>query len=264
MPDPERLILDWSLISIGLALTHFLILYSEFHSDAQGYMLLAARKIWYFLTLAFGIEAVIGLFLFYVGTSKIPGCPKELLALLTGILVAAIPSGLERILLPEDSTADSLQKPLTKVLLKLNIIIRYKFAWAIGSRREQDVFDCQCPDAWGTGLPKRVVGRRLRIIYEIKKLDIAKRRKDPAFLRYDEGRSPWEKFYLLVRLMGRKSLRHFILNPPNSPGVGWDGRERRKKRGTRQDRRDDGPGDPASRSYDDAALAKRIRDGLED
>lgn len=247
-------------------LTHSLIIYRELHSDSQGYMWLAARKIWLFLVVVFSIEAVIGAFFFFVSLSRIPLCPRILMAILAGIMVAAIPTALELALLPDDAKdpIGKLQKPLTKLLLKFNLMIRYEFATAISNRREQDVFDCQSKNAWGLDLSATEVGRRIRIVYELRKRDLARRRRDPEFLRYDTGRNPWEKFYLLVRLVGRKRLRHDIKNPPPAPCLGWNGSERRKTKGTPADRGGDAAANSKLRCYDDLSLMERIRAGKDE
>src|SRR2546421_599009 len=147
---------DWRFVIIGclcvlggIILTHSLFLYSKFHTDYDGYMWRAVRKIWGFLLLFLLIEWVVGCFFFlpisYLGSSMYP-----FVAAVIGCVVAFAPSALELHLLPEEGvTVAKLQRPLTKMVLKLNLALRLQFAWAIESCRQQDLYDCQRANGWG-------------------------------------------------------------------------------------------------------------------
>jgi hypothetical protein len=260
-PDRLYIILDILALVSGIVLTHALFLYSQFYRESQGYMWRAARKLWAFVLLLFLIEAVVGGFFFYL-TRHLPSyisIPSQLWAAIIGIIVAAIPTTLENILLPkDDTTVQTLQRRLTRLLLKLNILLRYNFAWNIEYCREQDVFDCQ-HNGWGLNIPPRIVGRRIRMLYEFIKYRIAEERGDPTLLVYDVDRIPWTQFYILVRHVGRKKLREYIKNPVMYFD-NWDGRERRRKVGTRKDR-DESTSAPSrqGRRYDDPKLVERIK-----
>jgi hypothetical protein len=187
-----------------------------------------------------------------------------MLAFIIGIIVATIPTALEGIFLPKDTTIETLKRRFTRLLLKLNIALHYNYAWAIESCRQQDVYDCQEENSWGLNIKPQIVGRRLRIIYEFEKVRIAEKRKDSSFLRYDEGHTPWTKFYLLVRHLGRSRLRESIRHPPATHCPNWDGSERRKRRevGTKADRtNEEGAGNPRCRVYDDFELVNKIDSG---
>jgi hypothetical protein len=266
MFDWSPTILNSIFILLGIVLAHSLFLYSQFYKNSEGYMLRAARKLWFFLLTFFVIEWVIGAFFFFLaaGLPQYASVPLLIFGGIIGIIVAAIPTALEHVLLPKTgSTVETLGRPLTRLLLKLNIVLRYNFAWAIESCREEDAFDCQKPDGWGLNIPPKQVGRRIRMLYELSKIKIAESYKNPAFLQYDVGRNPWDQFYLLVRHVGRKRLREYIKNPLNSPCPNWDGRERRRRGGTKEDR-DNSIADNEpyrSRIYDDQDRIKRITDG---
>lgn len=254
MPDWKLVIAGCLCILGGIILTHSLFLYSQFYTDSEGYMWRAARKIWGFLLPFFLVEWIIGCFFFLPLTPFISYAMYPILAAVIGFVVAFAPSALEQRLLPkEGTTVAKLRRPLTRMVLKLNLALRHKFAWAIESRRQQDLYDCQHANGWGLRLSWKDIGRRLRMLYEVCKFDIAKDRGDCSLLRHDVDHYPWEKFYLLVRHVGRRRLRQYLRNPV-SPCDNWDGRERRKRIGTRSDRdssTDNKPG--LCRLYDDEA-----------
>lgn len=265
-PKPWEWLVELILILVGIVLTHVLILYSQFYKESQGYMLRAVFKIWPFLLMFLAIEWAIGAFFFNLSLALPPYAlvvPAPLLGVIIGIIVAVIPSALESIFLPnKGATVKTLKRPLTRVLLGLNIVLRYNYAWAIESCRQQDLFDCQQPDGWGLDIPPVEIGRRIRKLYEFCKFRIAEERQDPSFLRYDVGRTPWEKFFLLTRHLGRKRLRQYIKNPPAFHFPNWNGSERRRTVGTRADRDPSrNPDLSPSRRYDDPELTKSIAGG---
>lgn len=256
--------IDLVLIMAGIVLTHVLSLHSQFYRESQGYMLRAARRIWVFLLSFFMVEWAVGVLLFYLIVVLLQtSVPSFVVAFIIGIIVAAIPKILESILLPKKATTvKTLERPLTRLLLKLNVAPGYNFAWAIEYLREQDLFDCQQPYGWGLNVPPVEIGRRIRKLYEFCKYRIAEERHDPSLLYYDVGRTPWDQFYLLTRHVGRKLLRQYIINPVTFGPPDWDGRERRRKVGTRADRDPSKDPDPSrGRMYDDTELIKRIVSG---
>jgi hypothetical protein len=263
--DWEFEFVTWALLSIGLVSTHSLFLVSQFLTKSQGYMWRATRKIWTFLSLLFIVELIIAAVFFHLMGMVVSYStfPRYLLALVVGLLAASTPTALERIALPKKGTTVAmLKKPLARILLKYNLALRYQFAWAIESCRQQDLYDCQQPDGWRLGLSPTEISRRIRVFYEIAKDDIAKGRNDPSLLKYDVNRNSWEKFYLLVRHVGRKKLRHYISLPPQPPCPGWNGSERRRHDGTANDRKDTlEPEGSTHRSYDNLTPSKLKKKG---
>lgn len=248
-------------IAFGMILVHSLVLF-EFRRDAEGYLRLAARRLKGFLVTVFLIEWLIGTFFFVIFFlwDFLPYPVRLLSAVMVGMLSAFLPYALEGAFLGRNAPFIKLRRALIRLMRKLNLAVRYEFARAIAIYRERDVYDCQ-KNGWNTGLSPVVVGRRLRILYELSKEAIAMERKDPSFMYYDEGRNPWEKFYLLVRHLGRDELRRRIIDTPPSPGHDWDGRERRKRpqRGSRDDRADSDT-DSRQRCYDYPERMKRIKE----
>lgn len=239
----------------GIVLTHSLFLYVEFYRESRGYILRAIGKVWPYLFMFFTLEWIFGsLYLFltlnalkYSSISPLPFA--AVVGIVIGVIMAAIPIILETRILPKNGiTVEKLQSRLVRLVLKLNFVLRYNFAWAIESSRQQDVYDSQTTNAWGLDLTSKEIGRRLRILYELYKFEIAERRKDPSLLYFHDKNTPWAMFYVLVRHLGRKELREALRTPPPSPSPDWDGRERRRRRGTKADRTHSDS--PDFRSYD--------------
>lgn len=245
----------------GVVLTNSLFLYSQFYSESKGYIWRAAQRIRFYLRRFSAAEWIVGLLIFLAlrGLQR----PAPALAFVTGVGVAAVLLVVESILLPRAATARALRRPLTRRLLRLNATPRYNYARAIESCRQQDVFDCQKNNSWGLNIRPQTTGRRLRIVYEHEKVRIAARRRDSSFLHFDQGYTPWIKFYVLVKHLGRRRLRELIGRPVDPPGVGWDGSERRRREeGSRADRLDPGgAADAHSRVYDDPDFVRRVERG---
>lgn len=241
MPDWLFLIINLLSILAGIVLTHSLIIYSRFHSESAGYMWRAVRKIWLFLFVFVIIEWIIASFFFLLISVPVGFTffPLSILAAIVGILAAFAPTSLENIVLPQEGVSvKKLKKPLTKLLLTLHLTLRHEFAWAITSRRQQDVFDSQhSTNDWDFRIPKKDIERKLRMLYEQYKYDIAEDRDDPTLSRYDVDHYPWEKFYLLARHLGRERLRQCLRNPVDSPCPEWRGDERRRVSGSRLNRK---------------------------
>jgi hypothetical protein len=251
---------DWIVILAAIAGTHVSILATDFYGNTSGYGWRAARKLWGFFLTFVMVQWVIGILLFNAVISFVGGRPSFALvfAVVIGVIVASLPSILERSLLPEDGlTVRDLQRLGTRALLKLKLTPRHDFAWAIRYCLEQDVYDFQKAGGWGLGLTQQEIGRRLRKLYEVYKADISRARKDFSF-QYDAGRTQWEMGFLLVRHVGRKKLTE-ALKDPVAAQSGWAGNERRRAIGTEHDR-DETPGQDSeqSRSYDHDQTIDRL------
>jgi hypothetical protein len=265
MPHWLLQLIEFSLIGCsiagGIILVHALLLF-DFSRNAEGYLFLAARRLKSFLVTVLLVEWLIGAFLFAISFSFLWAYlpMRMLLAVMVGMLTASFPYALERAFLPKKAPSLKLQRFLIKLVFRLNLAVRYEFARAIAICREHDVFDCQSK-GWDLGISPKELGRRLRILYELKKVEIAMERGDASLLCFDEGRNPWEKFYLLVRHIGRDELRRRLMNELPSPCDGWDGRERRQMPGpgSTSDRKNQNPNSHRIRCYDHPELAERIR-----
>lgn len=248
-------------IAVGMLLIHLLVLF-DLRRNAEGYVLLAVRRLKSLLLTVLTVEWLIGIFLYLTSFvwAYFNYPLRLLLAIITGVVCASFPYALEQVLLPKSVRFLKLKRFLMDLAFRLNLTVKYEVSRAIAIYRERDVYDCQS-NGWNTGHSPSEVGRILRILYELKKEEIAMERGDPAFLYYDAGRNPWEKFYLLVRYLGRDELQRRIKNPPPTPGEGWDGRERRRlpKGGSKSDRVNPDPHPNRQRCYDNPELVGRIR-----
>jgi hypothetical protein len=239
MPPWMLLVANLLPILFGIIIAHSLFLTSQFFDDSGGYLWRAARKISAFLFWFLIVEWVLGSFSFLLIVTffTFSAFPLWLLGIVVGILTAVAPSALEVRFLPkEGATVEQIQKPLTRLLLKLRIALRYHFARAIETCRQQDLYDSQLEDDWIQGMTSKQLNRKLRILYEACKYDIALNRGDESFLKYDVDYFPQGKFYLLVKHLGRKKLRESLMRPIQIPGANWNGQERRKINGTKVNR----------------------------
>jgi hypothetical protein len=272
MSDWQIEVIRWALTVCGIAggmmLVHSLVFF-EFRREAEGYIQPALKRLRWFLLTVFIAEWLIGMFLFGallfltpLAWFNLPYPVMLLLAVMVGMLSASFPYALEGAFLGRSTSFLRLRRWLTRLMRWLNLAVREEFARAIAIYRERDVYDCQ-KDNWIPGVSAVEIGRRLRIIYERSKEAIAIERKDPGFLFYDEGRNPWEKYYLLVRFLGRDELIARLADPPPSPSADWDGRERRLRpvRGSKADRVKSDPDPDRQRCYDNPERLKRIRAG---
>jgi hypothetical protein len=180
-----------------------------------------------------------------------------------GLIVVVLPSSLERFL-DKRATTKFVSSALVQLLLRFNLLTGQTIKRAVQKLKEQDNYDCQnSKGRWNFGLPGSLVNRRLRVLYEVVKLDIACKRRQPELLQHDVNISPGQKFYLLVAHMGKKQLRIAIQEPPlpPPPGLDWDGKERRRQTGSKANRKPPESNPSYSRAYDSAELREKISRG---
>jgi hypothetical protein len=107
---------------------------------------------------------------------------------------------------------------------------------------------------WQFGVNAEEIGRRIRILYERNKREIANSLRKPSLLAFDVGIVPAQKFYLLIDFFGPKrlnsALREFSTSPTGPPTFGWDGKERRRSQVLGSH--------PMRRAVDDVQLCKLI------
>ncbi|HUP61545.1 MAG TPA: hypothetical protein VNA69_14120 [Thermoanaerobaculia bacterium] len=106
---------------------------------------------------------------------------------------------------------------------------------------------------WDFGVSAEEVGRRIRILYERNKREIANSLRKPGLLAFDAGIVPAQKFYLLIDFLGLRrlndALHKFSGDPATPPTFGWDGSERRRTQVSDH---------PARRPIDDPHLCRLI------
>lgn len=142
-----------------------------------------------------------------------------------------------------------------KSLVRLNLFINFRYGYVVQVLRERDNFDCQQGEGyWRTTLEGPQLGRRLRLLYELHKDDIARRKRNPALRKHRYGVNPFQNFYLLLEVLGRRRLHELLLRSEIKaplPGRNWDGSERRRVNGEYSDRRAPDPNQRYKRGYDD-------------
>lgn len=254
--------LDLLAILLGIVFTQALVL--SIFRHARGYMWRGASWIAIFLLLAIAFEFIIAYIFFAAGVGWAP-FPKTFWAFLVGVLAVSVPNVLEYFVLLRNPSEKRVQTQLVKALRKLNLDIIHQFGWAIRARMEQDAFDCSA-SGWGLGPTGPELGRKIRMLYAHHMYDIAAERQDSSLVIYDVEVYPAEKFYLLAEHLGRKKLRKLLSGeiPALDPLRDWDGRERRKRVGRRDDRlsqRTEDPTWPYSRSSDNQQLMERLSMG---
>jgi len=233
------------LLALVISAVELFSLYILTARTCRGYFLTAIKNKALFLLIAVGLRWVLA-------AAILRALPDRLqdyfLTALIGILVVAAPHAIEA-MVGKALTVGLAQTQIIRLLKKLNLLSRQFFLYEIQRLKEQDNFDCQnCKGWWRLGLSQQEVGRRIRMIYEACKEEIAKKRRSKALLRHDMGISPGQKFYLLVEQLGRSELKRRLKDPPTFED--WDGRERRRKNGTRTDRAQPDPAPHACRRGD--------------
>ncbi|HTG34185.1 MAG TPA: AAA family ATPase [Thermoanaerobaculia bacterium] len=249
---------------LGIVVAEWIVLYPKM-TNSTGYFWPALKRTGAFLTLSIAARWAIGWILLRLSLIPFDSDLSRswVWGFVAGLIVVALPSFFEHFL-DKKATTKFVSNALVQLLLRFNLLIGQTLKSAIQKQKEQDNYDYQRSKGWwDLGLPEREINRRLRMLYELVKLEIASYRHQPELLRHDVNISPGQKFYLLVAYLGRKGLRRALetkpLPPP--PGLAWDGSERRRKVGIKSDRRSPDPNHLYSRIYDNEELRNRIAGG---
>jgi hypothetical protein len=244
---------------LGIVIAEWIILYPS-ALDSSGYIWLALKRTSGLLFAAIVARWIVGWVLLRLSLLKDSElCRSWKWAAAIGLITVLLPSSFDY-LLGRMATTKSFRKALVQVLLKVNLLTGQTVKRTIQKLKEQDDFDCQNSKRWWDfGASPEQMQRRLRILYEMFKLEIANDRREPELLRYDVDISPGQKFYLLVAHLGRKRLRR-TLEEVSHLGS-WRGEERRRRSGVKADRRSPDPNPHEHRIYDNEELRERIQKG---
>jgi len=250
---------------LGIVLAEWVVLYSQTR-DSRGYLWRALIRASLFLVPAIVVLwAIAWVFLVLSHLFDSDLFRSNVWAVVIGVIAVMLPSAFERFL-NQKATTRIINGTLVQLLLRFHILMGQTLKKTIQQLKQQDNYDCQKSSGWWNfGLPKGQIDRRLRILYETCKLDIACKRRESELLMHDVDIFPGQKFYLLVAHLGRKRLRRELAEQPCSPPPSrdWDGRERRtKKSGTKADRRLPDSNPSYSRVYDDEQLRDKISKGI--
>src|SRR6185295_14518069 len=216
---------------LGIVIAEWVIIYPRM-GDSSGYFWLALRRTSVFLVAAIALRFAIGWVLLSLSQlGKFELSYTWPWAAVIGVIAVLLPSSLE-LFLDRNATTKFVGSTLVQLLLRLNLLVGQNIRKIIQKCKEQDNYDCQNSRGWwNLGLTRQQVNRRLRILYEGCKLDIACERREPELLRHDVDIAAGQKFYLIVAHLGRKQLKRVLGEPPcpPPPGLNWDGSERRRK-----------------------------------
>lgn len=233
------------LLALVIIAVELFFLYILTARTCRGYFLTAIKNTTPFLLMAVGLRWVLAAVILRTLPDRFQ---DYFLTALIGILVVAAPHAIEAVV-GRALTVGLAQTQIIRLLKRFNLLSRQFFLYETQRLKEQDNYDCQNSKGWWKlGLPRQEVGRRIRMIYEACKEEIAKKHRSKALLRHDMDISPGQKFYLLVEQLGRRELRRRLEDPPAFDD--WDGSEHRRRTGTREDRAQPDPGPHACRRGD--------------
>ncbi len=248
---------------LGIIIAEWVNLYPRL-SDSAGYSWPAIKDSSLFLLPALIVRWVIGWAILQLSLlADFKFFYSWIWAAIVGLIAVLLPSAFERIL-DNIAPAKFITSSLVQILLRFNILTGQTIRRSVQKLKEQDNFDCQHSKGWwDIGLQEKQINRRLRMLYEGFKLEIACSHREPELLRHDVDISPAQKFYLLVAYVGRTRLRRALEEKPSSPppGQDWDGTERRRVVGVKHDRKFPDPNSFYSRVYDNEELRKKIANG---
>jgi len=249
--DPR--IVTWILILFGVILTQALLLNLEFHHRAKGYLLRAATWIWEILLLICLSEIVIAGAFVEFGARLIPLLKQPPLPFIIGMFVVLVLRGIEELVFYRNFSEEKIMSWFARLLRDLHLAVAHKFAGAVKTRMEQDVFDWQNQSEKLFNLKAEEFRRRIRKVYACHVEEVALLRGDPGLLFRDAGFSPYPNLYILAEHLGRKRL----IRELQTVNLEWKGDENRRERGKIEDRVEPGG---IGRFYDNKDLIKRINE----
>jgi hypothetical protein len=265
-------------VAFSVAATQVLLIFSECHDTCRGYMGRAIYRMWPFLITALVIQSVLGLCLYELALKTILGSGHALQRVAgagaIGFAAVVVPNGIiargvTRFLArPAADLAKDLDRPLSRIVLAIWVLRHFKATAQWLKSLENFSYQFQ-QNGWDFAFSadkkeaERIAARRLRILFELQKAEIADKRRQPEFLNLDVNFFPGNRFFLLVAHLGRRRLRALLraglqTTPPRQD---WDGRERRMLKGRKQDRRQPDLNAAYARVGDDPVTLELIKEG---
>jgi hypothetical protein len=256
---------DLAALVACLLAVHGLLLFSELHYRHRDYFSLALRRRPVSIFTPIAIESVVGFAaVVWAVRPKTDSSQAQILgAALTGLLLAGAPEALGRIF--EQVLNERIAKASSALLSVVMRLSRQNFRRAVDDLRKEDCIRYRnSEEEWhAPGTDRRARTRRLRMLYELHKIEIASAQRDSGLL-YRDRFPQYQNFYVLVDFLGRARLREQLTTGQiDSPREAWDGREERTRRGGSAPDRAGGGGASAGkvRCYDDEELKRRIDSG---
>lgn len=229
---------------IGILTTLIPLFHFRFHRSYNGYLrLLFRHPPWpiiscvFLLWLASGFLASFALvaFGYPAGTDS----TWIVISIGSGI-AAALGSSFIEVWVCKRVGFNSWALPTYKALLRTNLAPFHPVAWQLNRLRQRDNLGCQHREPeWDFDVSEDEVSRRIRMLFGTTKPMIAGERRQPEFLSFDSGITPPVQFFLLLDHYGRRQVKELLKNPVPAPRPcrNWDGRERRRRNGSPEDRR---------------------------
>jgi hypothetical protein len=159
-------------------------------------------------------------------------------------------------------SARLLQRRITGFFIRSRLLPTRALVMRVQMAKQRDNLDWQLQGDFIHGVSPKTTARRIRWYFEAYKTEIATRRRQPSLLFLDAGSHPGQQFYPLVEHVGRTQLRAMLhVDPTDRNGSeAWDGRERRRLRGSISDR--EVASGAGQRIYDDPHTIALISSGI--
>lgn len=258
--------------AVGVIVGDFINLNFYYHlvSPSRGYLLRSVPRVSFYHLVAIAARALLAWLVFLSSAGWFLGSASSggPIAAAFGLVLVLLFGSADRLVsgkASEGTFKSEFFRSTVRVAERLGIFVSIKYGLRIQQLRAQDNYDCQQGQGvWrfnGCSLP---VSRRLRMLYERYKLDIAASKRKPALAVHRPGVSPFQNFYLLVAHLGRRGLLKNLRSDPPSPPpqYSWKGHElRREKNGTKASREPPDNYPQYSRAYDDPELIQAISEG---
>ena len=273
-----RQFVPYMTVSVFVVLTNGLFVHYKCFDNSRGYMCWSALRISLFLAIVFSLQSLLGVCIYeFVLPSIYPTqfiLQKTFTAGLSGFLASVFPNGVvgwavtSYLSRKDVRLAKDLSRSADKVLVRIWLLSRFRFE--VQYLKSLDNFKAQFQSGWWNfslspdqRIAEREAARRIRRLYEVFKIEIANKERDPNLLDIAPRYHPGNKFFLLVAFLGRRRLRELLAAPPLAlqPGCDWDGSERRRDVGTKADRNNLQEQAEYSRIGDDMDLRQRVKRG---
>jgi hypothetical protein len=232
---------------MGIFATLIPLFHLRFHSSYNGYLrLLLKHPPWsitscvFLLWLASGFLASFAFVAF--GYPVATGSKWLAISIGSGV-AAALGSGFLEIWVCKRVGFKSWALPTYRALRRINLAPFHPVAWQLNRFRQRDNLGWQQRRApeWDFGVSKVVIFRRIRMLFGETKPGIAAGRRQPEFLSFDINITPPVQFFLLLDYYGRRRVNELLKDSVQSPRPcrDWNGHERRRHRGSPEDRQNE-------------------------
>lgn len=222
-------LLQWSILGVMVALIQASILYSVSLSKYKGYYWRSLIWDWRYFIGSLFVQWFITLSIFELNLTVFD-LGRPLSVLVAGglaIIIVVLPELASDYIL-EVMSGGNPDTKWSRILRQMKLDLKLRFRMAARTCQEQDNFDLLTRETGNWGVTKKDAWRRIRMVYEVYKLQIATERRNPRLLRFDTNIYPGLKYYPLAEFLGKRKLKKFVKKPPKMAS-GWNGSERRRE-----------------------------------